>query len=87
MCLLSDFGTIKKDFDIVNKCMVTLGRSSIVIYGHSIVFRDTLLRAPGGKKSLSAIGGLYGRNLQKLNLTEDQCKNMDILLKEEPLLI
>jgi hypothetical protein len=29
--LLSDFDTIKKEFDIVNKCMVTLGRSSIVL--------------------------------------------------------
>jgi hypothetical protein len=31
LSLLSDFETIKKDFDIVNKCMVTLGRSSIVL--------------------------------------------------------
>ena len=84
MSLLSDFETIKKEFDIVNKCMVTLGRSSIVLWGHSIVFRDTLLLAPGGKKSLSAIGGMYGEKLQKLSLTEEQHQNMDILLKNDP---
>jgi hypothetical protein len=86
MSLLSDFETIKKDFDIVNKCMVTLGRSNIVLWGHSIVFRDTLLLAPGGKKSLSAIGGMYGENLQKISLTEEQHQNMDLLLKDDPIL-
>ena len=86
LSLLSDFSVFKKHLDIVNKCMVTLGHSDIVIYGHSVVFRDTLLLAPGGKKSLASIGGLYGKNLQKINLTEDQYKNMDILLKNDPVL-
>lgn len=31
LSLLTDFDTIKKEFDIVNKCLVTLGRSSIVL--------------------------------------------------------
>jgi hypothetical protein len=43
-----------------------------------------LLLAPGGKRSLSAIGSMYGANLQKINLTEDQHQNMDILLKSDP---
>jgi hypothetical protein len=84
LSLLSDFSEIKKHLDIVNKCMVTLGKSDIVLHGHNVIFRDTLLLAPGGKKSLAAIGSMYGDNLQKISLTEDQYKNMDILLKDNP---
>jgi hypothetical protein len=86
LSLLTDFEEIKTSLDIVNKCMVTLGKSEIVKHGHNIIFRDTLLLAPGGKKSLSAIGGMYGGGLQKINLTEEQHQNMDILLKENPIL-
>lgn len=84
LSLLSDFTEIKKHLDIVNKCMVTLGSSDIVIYGHSVIFRDTVLLAPGGKKSLAAIGGMYGDHLKKINLSESQYQNMDALLKEAP---
>jgi hypothetical protein len=84
LSLLSDFDEFKRDLDIVNKCMVTLGRSSIVKHGHNIIFRDTLLLAPGGKKSLASIGSIYGPHLGKINLSESQHQNMELLLKEDP---
>jgi len=86
LSLLSDFDEIKNSLDIVNKCMVTLGKSDILKFGHNIIFRDTLLLAPGGKQSLSAIGGMYGEHLRKIELTEYQHQNMDVLMKEDPTL-
>jgi hypothetical protein len=84
LSLLSDFSEFKKDLDIVNKCMVTLGKSNIVKHGHNIIFRDTMLLAPGGKKSLASIGGMYGSHLGKITLSESQHQNMELLLKEAP---
>lgn len=84
LSLLTDFEEIKSSLDIVNKCMVTLGKSEIVKHGHNIIFRDTLLLAPGGKQSLSAIGGMYGEHLRKINLNAYQYQNMDVLMKEDP---
>lgn len=84
LSLLTDFEEIKSSLDIVNKCMVTLGKSEIVKHGHNIIFRDTLLLAPGGKQSLSAIGGMYGDHLRKITLDVYQYQNMDILMKEDP---
>jgi hypothetical protein len=31
VCFLTDFDQIKKDFDVVNKCLVTMGKSSLVL--------------------------------------------------------
>lgn len=84
LSLLSDFEEIKRELDIVNKCMVTLGKSSIVKHGHNIIFRDTVLLAPGGKKSLASIGSMYGEHLKKIDLSASQYRNMDLLLKEDP---
>lgn len=86
LSLLVDFENLKRGLDIVNKCMVTLGKSSVKRYGHNIIFRDTLLLAPGGKQSLSAIGGMYGDHLRKIDLTASQYQNMDVLMKEDPML-
>jgi hypothetical protein len=84
LSLLSDFAEFKRELDIVNKCMVTLGKSSIVKHGHNIIFRDTLLLAPGGKKSLASIGSMYGDHLRKISLSESQHQNMAALLKDDP---
>jgi len=86
LSFLSDFEEVKSSLDIVNKCMVTLGKSDIKRYGHNIIFRDTLLLAPGGKQSLSAIGGMYGDNLRKIALSASQYQKMDVLMKEDPTL-
>jgi len=86
LSLLTDFEEIKNSLDIVNKCMVTLGKSDIIKYGHNIIFRDTLLLAPGGKQALSAIGGMYGDHLRKIDLSTYQYQNMDVLIKEDPTL-
>lgn len=86
LCFLTDFEELKNNLDIVNKCMVTLGKSDIKRYGHNIIFRDTLLLAPGGKQALSAIGGMYGDHLRKIGLSANQYQNMDVLLKEDPTL-
>jgi len=86
LSFLSDFEEIKSSLDIVNKCMVTLGKSDLTKFGYNIIFRDTLLLAPGGKQALSAIGGMYGEHLRKIDLSAYQYQNMDVLMKEDPTL-
>jgi hypothetical protein len=82
LSMLKDFEAIKDKLDIVNKCIVTLGKP-IVYENNNIIIRDTTLLAPAGKKSLEAIGSLYGPAFRKVSLTKTQKGNMDILLKED----
>ena len=55
--ILEDFEDYKDSIDIVNNSMVTL-KSPIQIDDVNVHIRDTMLLAPGGKKSLSHIGSL-----------------------------
>ena len=81
LSILSDFETLFRSMDIVNKSYVTLGKS--INYANSrIMIRDTMLLAPASKKSLSAIGKLY--DLSKYELTRSEISQMDVLLQENP---
>lgn len=80
LSMLSDFDDLKKELDIVNKCYVTLGRP-LLIDNTNIFIRDTMLLTPAGKRSLDALGVLYG--VDKIKLTKDQISNMDRLLVED----
>lgn len=65
LSILKDFEVFKHELDIVHKNFITLGRP--LRYGLSNVYiRDTSLLAPAGKKSLDAIGGIYGEEYKKV---------------------
>jgi len=78
LSILNDFETFKVDLDIVNKCLVTLGKG-IKYNNKNIIIRDTMLLAPAGQKSLASIGKLY--NNEKIPLTAYEISHMDLLLK------
>lgn len=82
LSILNDFEIFKVDLDIVNKCLVTLGKG--LKYNNNknnIIIRDTMLLAPAGQKSLSSIGKLY--NSDKIALTNYEISHMDLLLKND----
>lgn len=78
LSMLKDYEVFKCDLDIVNGSMVTLGKP-ILINGVNFYLRDTKLLAPGGNKSLKALGFLYGENKVKI---EGWIEKMSELLKE-----
>ena len=84
LSLLKDFEYFKDDLDIINGCFVTISKP-ILIDGVNVYIRDTMLLAPGSKKSLAAIGSLYDKKLNKIQIY-DRIKNMKLFLKEEPVL-
>lgn len=81
LSMLSDFEEFKDQLSVVNKTFVTLGKP-MQINGTSIVVRDTMHLAPGGKKSLDAIGSLY-KGPGKVNLTKEQKGNMELVLSTD----
>lgn len=81
LSMLSDFDSFKDNLDIVNKSFITLGKS-FQYHNSNIQIRDTMLLAPSGSKSLSAISRLYGEAFHKIQLTKDEISNMDQLLKD-----
>jgi len=80
--LLKGFEDLKQNFDIINKNLVSLGATKLKYNGYKLSLYDTMLLAPGGKKSLAAIGAIYG--FPKLELSQEQYDNMSTLLKENP---
>lgn len=81
MSLLKDFETFKPELDLVNKSIITLGKG--FRYGkYNVIIRDTMLLAPALQKKLANIGKLY--NFEKIELSEFEKTNMDILLKTKP---
>jgi len=82
LSILNDFESFKDNLDIVNKSFVTLGKP-MVLRNTNVLIRDTMLLAPMGYKSLKAIGSLHGQNSEKIELTNEQKQNMDLLLKND----
>lgn len=81
LSMLSDFDSFKENLDIVNKSFITLGKS-FQYQNSNIQIRDTMLLAPSGSKSLSAISRLYGEAFHKIQLTKEEISNMDQLLRD-----
>lgn len=85
LSMLNDFDVYKKEFDIVNGCFVTL-KKPLLIDNVNLILRDTMLLAPGGKKSLALIGSLYnetiGKDFGKINIG-DKINNMEKYLKDD----
>jgi len=84
LCFLTDFESISKNVKIIGKNLVTLGKSKISHHGYKLILNDTMLLAPGGKKSLAAIGSVYG--YPKLSLSVRHVEKMSELLEENPTL-
>jgi hypothetical protein len=82
LSLLSDFEDFKFELDIVNKSFVTL-KKPLLIQGMNVIIRDTILIAPGGKKSLDAISQLYN-GLRKVKIEDNQINNMKLFQREDP---
>jgi hypothetical protein len=70
LSMLSDFEEITEELSIVNGSFVTLGKP-IEICNRTVHIRDTMLLAPGGSKSLSVIGRLYGEDFNKLQISSE----------------
>jgi hypothetical protein len=66
LSILSDFDTFKEQLDIINRSFVTL-KKPLDIEGckSKMHFRDTVLIAPQGVKSLAEIGNIYGDEAYK----------------------
>lgn len=82
LCMLNDFAQFKEELSIVNKCFVTLGKP-LVVGDNNVIIRDTTLLAPAGKRSLDAIGDLYGDDFRKIRISKEQKSNMDLLLASD----
>jgi hypothetical protein len=77
LSMFQDFEELKHELDIVNKSFVTLGKP-IVIDNTNVYIRDTMLLTPAAKRSLEALGVLYG--FEKIKLSQEELSNMDVLL-------
>ena len=82
LSIMSDFEDLKDNLNIVNGSFVTLGKP-FTFENSNIHIRDTMLLAPGGKKSLASIGNLYGETFKKLEISKNDLENMDIFLKND----
>jgi hypothetical protein len=80
LSMLNDFDKIKDSLDIVNKSFVTLGKP-LLIDNVNVIIRDTMLLAPGGKKSLASLGELL--NVEKIKLETRELESMDLLLNND----
>lgn len=78
--MLNDFDEFKPHLDIVQKSFNSVGKP-FNSYNHNIVFRDTMLLAPAGNRSLASIGKLYGEEFEKIELPSHYRSNMDLLLR------
>jgi hypothetical protein len=85
LSMLSDFSTFKEELDIVHRSFVTLSKPILLKdYKSKIHFRDTILLAPIGAKSLKDIGNIYGGEFKKIEIDSSYIKRMDLLLTENP---
>jgi hypothetical protein len=80
LSMLSDFEVIKEDLSIVNGSFVTL-RDPLKYCDKNIHVRDTMLLAPGGSKSLSKIGSLYGDSFSKIEISKENLNDMQRFLQ------
>jgi len=82
LSMLSDFEDLKDDLSIVNGSFVTLGKP-IKFCGKNLQIRDTMLLAPGGGRSLAAIGRLYGGVLNKVEISQEDLEDMQGFLARD----
>jgi len=83
LSMLDDFDIIKEELSIVNGSLITI-QDPLKFKGRNLHVRDTMLLAPGGSKSLAAIGKLYGEGFEKLKVSKNQIEDMQSFLINEP---
>nr|ALO50159.1 ORF1 [Pleospora typhicola] len=80
LSMLKDFETFKENLDIVHRSFVTLGKPLILDGCKSKVhFRDTVLLAPAGVKSLAGVGSIYGDEFKKIDIGHYRGKMRELL--------
>lgn len=83
LSMLKDFETFKENLDIVHRSFVTLGKPLTLDWCNSKVhFRDTILLAPAGVKSLAGVGSIYGDEFKKIDIGSYRSGKMRELLKD-----
>ncbi|KAI1418742.1 hypothetical protein F5Y12DRAFT_608032 [Xylaria sp. FL1777] len=87
MSMFEDFEIYKDQFDIVNKCFVTL-KKPLLIDGVNVILRDSKLIAPSGNKSLGnksldALSRLY-KEIPKVKISSIDLENMSLFKKRDP---
>lgn len=87
LSILSDFESLKDRLDIVNKCFCTRGLPMHEKHWSSNIYiRDTVLLSPGGKKSLAALGEIYGKDFEKIDIGKYRGGKMrDLMVKDKDL--
>lgn len=83
LSMLKDFDTFKENLDIVHRSFVTLGKPLTMDWCKSKVhFRDTVLLAPTGVKSLAGVGSIYGEEFKKIDIGHYRGGKMLDLLRD-----
>lgn len=82
-CLLSDFETLKENFQIIDKCFITLS-NPILFNGMNVHLRDTFILAPAGFRSLAKIGSLYAGKFYKECVPSKYITRMSKYLEDYP---
>ena len=82
LSMFSDFNSFKENLQIVGKSFVTLGLP-LKHLGYNLYFRDTMLLAPAGVKSLDSIGKMYDVGIQKVDISRNDLQHMDEFLKRD----
>lgn len=78
----SDFESIKYNFSILRKSLISMDRS-VKLHGWKVILRDTSLLTPG-MLSLGALGDLYSNiGLSKISLPDHAIKQMKVFMKED----
>lgn len=80
LSMLNDFEDFKQELAIVNGSFVTLGKA-LFRKGVNVHIRDTMLLAPGQKKSLASIGELYGPDFNKISIERVWYEKMEEFMK------
>lgn len=69
LSMLKDFNEFKELLDITARSFITRGKPLVITNCKSKVhFRDTILLAPAGAKSLAGIGSIYGEGFNKIEI-------------------
>src|SRR6202012_2111422 len=83
LSMLSDFNSIKHNFDSIQNTLVTISKPYLMEKGKTVVLKDTMLLAPTGATGLNEIGKLYG--IPKTNIG-DYITRMTDLRNDNPVL-
>jgi hypothetical protein len=92
LSMLSDFETYKPFLNVVNKSFVVINKpipfiqevltdDGVITKNWNMKISDTMLLSPPGYSTLKQLGEIY--NFNKLELTEQEITNMDLLLIDD----